>query len=166
MCPDVQVPTYGYGWSPPTSNVTYYSSYVANWYCIQRWYSANVYCPVSQALISSPSTIIAFAEGPSLAYPNATYTYTAVAMNDNFAHVYLNVAAGCGITGGTSSQLYLGGCQRQNFPHSGGANYLFCDGHVKWMQQGVAGSNTASCGALWGRSASNLGGSKPDLYNQ
>ena len=164
-CPDLQQPNYGFGWSPPNQTATYWSSYIANWYIIQRQYTNGTYVPVSQSLMSSPATVIAFAEGPGLGYITATgvwiNNFTPAAMNDNFEHVYLNVAAGC-----TPALDAGGNCQRQNFPHSGGANYLFCDGHVKWMMQGVAGSYTVTSANYWGRSGLTTATGKPDLYNQ
>jgi len=167
-CPDLQQPTYGLPWTPIGQTGTFYTSYIPNWYIIERYYnSTGLRVPVTQSLMTSPSSTIAFAEGPTMG-SGYLYNYTATSMNDNFAHVWWTQAAGCDTT-----SLANGGCIRQSFPHNGGANYLFCDGHVKSMQPGVAGSNTLSCANLWGRTLNNgpmgqttTNGGYPDMYNQ
>lgn len=49
-----------------------------------------------------------------------------------------------GAVDGKCSSSVLGDYQ-QTPPHSGGYNYLFCDGHVKWIHP----ENTIGNGALW-----------------
>jgi prepilin-type processing-associated H-X9-DG protein len=162
-CPDLQQPSYGLNWTIPGMSGSFSCSYIPNWYIIERYYSSNGNRnPLTQSCIPTPSTIIAYAEQPGLNQTTFMYTATSVAMNDQWGHVWLSVLAGCNSSSGSGS------CQRQSFPHNDGANYLFCDGHVKWQMEGQAGSNTLPCANLWGRvsNTTNSNGGYPDNYTQ
>ncbi len=123
-------------------------TYCINWYIMSR--SVSEARQVNEASIPFPSEIIAIAEAGGL---NDGPT---INVNENFAQVYATPADGC-------TPAYFD-CRRQGTPHFEGANYLFCDGHVKWLSIARAGVNNAENGRRWGRTATNLGGSMPDLY--
>ncbi|MDR3710779.1 MAG: DUF1559 domain-containing protein [Capsulimonadaceae bacterium] len=163
VCPDLQQPSYGYHWSTSkyaSSSTDPITSYVANAYILEKFHSDGSTSPVTESLISTPSTIIAVAEGPGLGNDGTgTYNFSYPYLNDNWPHVYLTFANGC-----TTALTAGGNCQRISFPHSGGSNFVFCDGHVKWLPSSIAGVNNTVCANLWGRSTTSV--AYPDLYNQ
>ena len=161
MCPDLQqlnwAYTLNYGSTPPGVS----TCYVLNWYISDR-NVGGVHTPIMLSRITSPSTIFALAEGPGLqggvtgsAIPySGCYQLT----NDNWTEVYQNQSL---CPDNTTSN-----CARISFPHSNGSNYLYCDGHVKWVSQSIAGANNVGAANMWGRTAlSNLGVGGLDEYN-
>ncbi|MDR3710944.1 MAG: DUF1559 domain-containing protein [Capsulimonadaceae bacterium] len=160
QCPDLTVTGYTVSGNVVPSSMTITSCYTLNWYIMDRYYTTTgIHVPVTQSLITMASNIIALAEGPGLSTAGV-YTGCYPAMNDGFQHVYSTYPP-C-----SAASLATSSCQRQSFPHSNGSNYLFCDGHVKWMQQGVAGSYNTTSANLWGRSSVSTSTGYPDLYNQ
>ncbi len=85
--------------------------------------------PVSDALMDNPSGIIAMMD------------MTDVAANRN------------SVIDSWGSQIYPPDSpnQRQGFIHMDGANYLYCDGHVKWHNKNTTGVNTTENQTRWGR---------------
>ncbi|MDR3710348.1 MAG: DUF1559 domain-containing protein [Capsulimonadaceae bacterium] len=164
VCPDLQQNSYGATFTSPGQSGNITTSYTVDWYITCRYYGANgPYLPVTQAMIPSSSSIIAMAEGPGInktsIAPAYIYSTTYATVNGCYDEVYASTPSTC-----TSSLLSAGDCQRQGWPHSGGANFLFCDGHMKWMPQTLAGTYSSANAAMWGRS-SVTGACNPDLYN-
>lgn len=160
MCPDASTGATPntVAWTVPGATTTSYASYVFNWYVLSRTNgltSPVSYQPLLANMIPQPANIVAFGEGPGL---NASM---APIMNDGFTHVYDTVALGCTPT----SPVF--NCMRQSFPHNNGANYMFCDGHVKWVSANVGGVNSLVAANLWGRQSniSNTNGNYPDWYS-
>ncbi len=166
VCPDIdpkgQLPgnharVNGWKWDTayPAVSSPYYATYVINWYIQSNGIGASAK-PVTDAMMQQPSNVIAIAEGPGV---NVGVQST---MNDNFLHVWGDPAKGAPCS--TSGQS----CQRQSFPHvnHSGANYIFCDGHVKFLPIGLAAVDTKQCANLWGRTDITTPNGYPDLYNQ
>lgn len=115
------------------SSQAYRTTYVTNYFMSNADGYASAK-PVTLAMLPSVSTYIGLSE---------TRT-TAGMMNDGFPHVW------------KESDTSANG-QRQGFPHFDGANYMFLDGHAKWLNKTVAGVNTDECARMWGRkSKSNI----------
>lgn len=146
----------GWKWDTafPAVSSPYYATYIANWYMQSRGIGVNA-SPVTDSMMRQPSNVIAIAEGPG---ENVGVQST---MNDNFQHVWAAGNSGACSTSGQS-------CRRQSFPHvnKSGANYVFCDGHVKFLPIGQAGAQTKACANLWGRTDITTPSGYPDLYNQ
>ena len=125
-------------------------TYAINFYIMSR--KADAPAMVNEASIPAPSEIIAIAEAGGL-NPNPT-----INLNDSWNQVYATPATGC------TPSYY--DCRRQGTPHFEGANYLFCDGHVKYMPITRAGVNTPECAQLWGRTSNTGAGiaGTPDRY--
>jgi prepilin-type processing-associated H-X9-DG protein len=116
----------GYQW---WNGTTYTDQYIFNEYYLARSDKALPYPPVMLSSVTSPSTIIEIGE--------------------------LNVATGNCVLDGYG-ETFQTGSLRVGYPHSGGANYVYGDGHVKWVAQGVTqAQNTAAWssfgfGSEWG----------------
>jgi prepilin-type N-terminal cleavage/methylation domain-containing protein/prepilin-type processing-associated H-X9-DG protein len=151
----------GWQWNTsfPASGPNSWGTYVINWYVICDGYSSSTVQPaqpVTDAAMSQPANTIAIAEGPGLNGTSATI------MNDGFMHVWATPQnSSCAPTGASN-------CSRQSFPHVSktGANYIFCDGHVKWMPATKAAVNTKECANMWGRTNITTPSGLPDLYNK
>jgi len=166
VCPDIDpkgplpgnlARTNGWKWDTvfPAVSSPYYATYVANWYVQSNGIGATAQ-PVTDSMMRQPSNVIAIAEGPGI---NVGVQST---INDNFSQVWGTPqnGSGCSLSGQS--------CQRQSFPHVNktGANYIFCDGHVKWLPATMAAVNTKQCANLWGRTDVTTPSGFPDLYNQ
>ena len=127
-------------------------TYAINWYIMSR--DAYVARPISEAIIPFPSEIIALGEGGGI---NST-TGNTVNINERWTQTY---ASGDDCTASLKSNF---DCRRHNGPHFDGANYLFCDGHVKWLPLTVSAVDTTANKRRWGRTpgSDNLG--MPDFY--
>ncbi|MDR3708172.1 MAG: DUF1559 domain-containing protein [Capsulimonadaceae bacterium] len=165
LCPDLVQPSYAYTLSVPGVTAGVPTSYEANWYLLNRSYSGTNNVPVIQAMIPTPANIIAIAEGPGINGGSTTlspssYTSTYVSTNGNYQEVYASGAL-C-----TATLLGQSECQREGWPHSGGANFVFCDGHVKWMPGTLAGTMSSANASLWARSSAAMSATgNPDMYN-
>ena len=129
-------------------------NYAINWYIISR--NANAAEPVSEAIVPFPSEIIALAEAGGV-NPDPNDVRPSNTLNDLWTMVY----AGPG-EGGCSLSDYH--CRRQSSPHFDGANYLFCDGHVKYLPLALSAANTAANKRRWGRTPGSDDSKMPDLY--
>jgi prepilin-type processing-associated H-X9-DG protein len=134
QCPSAPNTGTGYlGWhTTPTGSTWYISNYVINSY-IANYNTTKA--PLNDAKVPQPSSTIAIAES---ARTNAVWIV------NGWGNVYQ--------TPENSSCVWANwNCERQGFPHASGANYMFCDGHVKFMPETVAGVNSDTCAVLWGR---------------
>ncbi len=122
-------------------------TYAISWYIMTR--NVGQAQKINEASIPFPSEIIAIAEGGGL------NPYPTINVNENFSQVY---AAPPGCTPADYD------CRRQGGPHFDGANYLFCDGHVKYLPLAKSGVNSTENARRWGRTDGNRGGAMPDLY--
>ncbi len=149
MCPSQSLPDYPkFRTDLSNPNSIQKMSYAINWYIMSR--SVSQAMPVNEASISFPSEIVAVAEAGGL---NDGPT---INVNEKFSQVYATPADGC------TPSYY--DCRRQGTPHFEGANYLFCDGHVKYQPISRAGVKSVENGRRWGRTETNLGDNMPDLY--
>jgi prepilin-type N-terminal cleavage/methylation domain-containing protein/prepilin-type processing-associated H-X9-DG protein len=155
-CPDLTQG--GYTVSGPGVPSGTICSYTTNYYIMVKIKSSN-YIPILDSLLLSPASTIAMAEGPGISNATGTYIRVYAESNDVFTQIWEDLNSGC-----TSALWPAANCQRQGFPHSGGANYLFCDGHVKWLPESLGAANSTACANLWGRSTTSV--ASPDLYSQ
>lgn len=107
-------------------------TYAINGYiCSYGGSSAIEPSPLTMSKVNAPSQTIAYAESvPTIANPTTIAT--------SWSQIF-----------SATSPIRIG------FPHSQGANLLFCDGHVKWLPQALISANTTACGQLWGRTGVN-----------
>ncbi len=151
MCPSQSLPDYPkFRTNITDSNSNQKMSYAINWYIMSK--SVSAASPVNEASIPFPSEIIAVAEAGGL-NPGPT-----INVNESWGQIYLTPADGC------TPSYY--NCRRQGAPHLEGANYLFCDGHVKFSPITRSGVNTVENARMWGRTAGNRDpyNGMPDLY--
>ncbi|MDR3710757.1 MAG: prepilin-type N-terminal cleavage/methylation domain-containing protein [Capsulimonadaceae bacterium] len=147
MCPSSSNAPGSYALWPitPGGSATNISDYTINAYILS--YNSTTQ-PLNDAKIPQPSSIIAVAE-------NTTNAFAVAVVNDTWNNVWQ--------TPSTSSCAWTSwNCERQGFPHNDGANYLFCDAHVKYLPEALGGSPSSACVALWGRSTAS---GTPFLYN-
>ena len=126
-------------------------TYAISWYIMSH--NALAPEPVNEASIPFPSEIIALAEGGGV-NPGPT-----VNVDEIWTQVYASSDADCPAALKSDYK-----CRRQNGPHFDGANYLFCDGHVKFLPLSVSAANTVANKRRWGRTAGSDDLKMPDLY--
>ena len=126
-------------------------TYAINWYIMTHdVYSA---APVNEASIPFPSEIVAMAEG------GGVHSGKTVNLGEIWTQVYATPDDDC-----TPALLADYKCRRQSSPHFAGANYLFCDGHVKWLPFSISAVNSSSNKRRWGRTIASDNSKMPDLY--
>jgi prepilin-type N-terminal cleavage/methylation domain-containing protein/prepilin-type processing-associated H-X9-DG protein len=163
VCPDdAAMTTPGQGWCEyggqntnnagagpyvPTSGCGYYYSYMPNYYLWEYAPNGNTNppspLPMSLPLIPTPSTIIAFAEGPGYSAAGVANSWFPET-NDGWAFVYNNPLNNPACVAATNCSA------RVTYPHSSGSNFLFCDGHVKWLPESIALVNSTTAANYWG----------------
>ncbi len=120
---------------PAVTNPKNISNYVINSYIAN--YNGTT-APLADSKVPQPSTTIAIAESAQ---------QYAVWIVNGWGNVYQ--------TPSNSSCVWANwNCERQGFPHFKGANYMFCDGHVKYLPEAIAGVNSDQSAVLWGRISS------------
>lgn len=162
LCPDM--PPVSTAYDPPITSSTTYTSYGLNRYLIPTLNTGNgITTMYSIAKVAQPTQLIVLTDirlrynamgtgfdvgnlgsGP----PNGTCNVGGVCYYDYSEYMFsgpgLATASGCTIANsGDCNPDYV------QARHSGGANYAFCDGHVKWYQLNQA-QGQISASALYG----------------
>ena len=147
ICPSQTLADYPKFATDPTKAADQKMTYAISWYIMSR--KTGEALKINESSIPIPSEIIAIAEGGGL------NDGPAINVNENFTQVY---AAPPSCTPASYD------CRRQGGPHFDGANYLFCDGHVKYLPLAKSAVNSTENARRWGRTDGNRGGGMPDLY--
>lgn len=127
-CPSQTDKVYSY-WS--YGGKTYVQQYAFGGYYLNK--GAGVPSPISASMVTTPATIIEVAE----LGPNGGNQQTAVV--DGYCSVSDTVSVTC--------------APRISWPHTNGSNYIYGDGHVKWVSKQAITGNDNTAAAMWGLSS-------------
>jgi prepilin-type processing-associated H-X9-DG protein len=107
---------------------TYTEQYAFNNYYLNRGSGKAV--PIQMSMVTTPTTIIEVAELSR----NGNNQQTSVI--DGYCSVSDTVSVTC--------------APRISWPHTNGSNYIYGDGHVKWVSKSAITGNDNTAAAMWG----------------